>query len=187
MRKIIFTLTIFCTTLAYAQTTLVKVNPNKSMIAWHATKVTGEHNGTIQLQSGALEMGEQGLTGGKFVVDMSTIVNLDLSGEYKAKLEGHLKSDDFFSVEKHPTATLTFKEVTQRANKNVYVVVGDLTIKNITHPVTFDLEMNEDQAFAKVVVDRAKYNVRFRSASFFENLGDKLVYDDFKLDVKLNF
>jgi len=187
MRKIILTLTILCTTLSYAQMATIPVDTNKSSIAWLASKVTGEHNGTIKLQSGTLEMGDQGLTGGQFVVDMNTINNLDLSGEYKDKLEGHLKSDDFFGVEKHPTASLTFKEVTQRANQNVYVVVGELTIKNISHPITFDLNMGANEATAKLVVDRAKYDVRFRSASFFENLGDKLIFDDFELDVKLVF
>ena len=98
-----------------------------------------------------------------------------------------MKSDDFFSVANHPTGQLVFKEVTKRKNQNVYVVVGALTIKNITHPITFDLELNANEATTKVVVDRAKYDVRFRSASFFENLGDKLIFDDFELDVKLVF
>ena len=77
--------------------------------------------------------------------------------------------------------------MTKRKDQNVYVVVGAMTIKNITHPITFDLEMKENAAIAKVVIDRSKYDVRFRSASFFENLGDKLIYDDFELDVKITF
>jgi polyisoprenoid-binding protein YceI len=187
MKKTILTLALLASAISFAQTSTINVDTEKSVINWLAAKVTGEHNGTIKLKSGALEMSDAGLTGGQFEVDMTTINNLDLSGEYKDKLEGHLKSDDFFSVANHPTAQLVFKEVTKRKDQNVYVVVGALTIKNITHPITFDLEMNANEATTKVVVDRSKYDVRFRSASFFENLGDKLIFDDFELDVKLVF
>lgn len=187
MKKSTFILVLLLSVASFAQTTILHVDTQKSAIQWMATKVTGGHNGTINLKSGTLEMGDSGIVGGEFVVDMTSIINLDLTGEYKAKLEGHLKSDDFFSVDKHPTSELVFKEVTKSKDQNVYVVVGAMTIKNITHPITFDLEMKENAAIAKVVIDRSKYDVRFRSASFFENLGDKLIYDDFELDVKITF
>jgi len=100
----------------------------KSSVVWKGYKVTGSHTGTIALESGSLLFSEEKLVGGSFSIDMTTINSTDLEGEYKGKLEGHLKSDDFFGVEKNPTATLVFKKV-KATGKNSYNVTGDLTIK----------------------------------------------------------
>ena len=75
-------------------------------MVWKGYKVTGSHVGIITIKSGHLNFDKDILTGGSFEIDMSTITVTDLEGEYKGKLEGHLKSDDFFGVEKFPTATL---------------------------------------------------------------------------------
>ncbi|MGB3144439.1 MAG: YceI family protein, partial [Maribacter sp.] len=98
-----------------------EVKVSESTVTWKGYKVTGSHEGLIQLESGHLEMDGDKLTGGEFVVDMSTLVATDLEGESKGKLEGHLKSDDFFGVEKHPTAKLVFTSV-KPMNKNSYTV-----------------------------------------------------------------
>ncbi len=131
-------------------------------------------------------MEDDKIVGGEFTMDMSTITVTDLSGEDKGKLEGHLKSEDFFGIEKHPTAKLVINSAAAKGNGK-YGIVGDLTIKNETHPITFDLEMNEDTATAQLTIDRSKYNVRYGSGSFFDNLGDKTIYDNFELDVNLKF
>jgi len=123
---------------------------------------------------------------GEFVMDMSSITVTDLSGENKGKLEGHLKSEDFFGVEKHPTAKLVITSAASKGNGK-YGIVADLTIKNETNPITFDLEMNGDSAMTHLTIDRSKYNVRYGSGSFFDNLGDKTIYDNFELDVNLKF
>lgn len=162
-----------------------EVNVSESKITWKGYKVTGSHEGTIDLKSGHLVMDGNKLTGGEFVVDMTSITNLDMaSGEGKEKLEGHLKSDDFFGVENHPTAKLVIKSA-ESMNKNSYSVKGDLTIKGKTNPVTFVVSIYENKATATLKVDRAKYDVRYGSGSFFDNLGDKTIYDEFDLVVDL--
>lgn len=173
------------TTVASAQNK--KINVEKSSIEWTGKKVTGQHNGTIAFESGTLVFDKNELKGGSFTVDMTSIKVTDLqAGKGKEKLEGHLKSDDFFGTEKHKTSTLDFKKIGSKG-KGVYTVTADLTIKGITNPVTFDMTVSGNIATAKVVIDRSKFDVRYGSGSFFDNLGDKTIYDDFELEVKLQF
>ncbi len=160
------------------------VKVEESTVTWKAYKVTGSHTGTIALKSGALEFDGDKLVGGEFVVDMTSITNTDLEGEYKGKLEGHLNSDDFFATASNPTSSLVFTNV-EASGKNSYQVTGDLTIKGITKPVTFDVSVYGSKATATLKVDRAAYNVKYGSGSFFENLGDKTIYDEFDLVVDL--
>ncbi|MGF1637051.1 MAG: YceI family protein [Cyclobacteriaceae bacterium] len=161
----------------------------KSEIKWHGKKVTGEHNGTIQLQDGDIMVENGKLTGGKFAINMGTISNDDITdADSKAKLEGHLKSDDFFGVEKHPKATFVITSVTPKSGAE-YTVKGDITIKgktqSIEFPATVAVKGKEVHANAKIVVDRSKFDVRYGSGSFFDGLGDKMIYDDFTLDISL--
>ncbi|UII80521.1 YceI family protein [Flagellimonas sp. CMM7] len=160
------------------------VKVDESTVTWKAYKVTGSHTGTIALKSGALEFEGDKLTGGEFVVDMTSITNTDLEGDYKGKLEGHLNSDDFFGTAKNPTSSLVFTKV-EASGKNSYNVTGDLTIKGITKPVTFDVSIYGSKATATLKVDRAAYDVKYGSGSFFDNLGDKTIYDEFDLVVDL--
>ncbi|MEN1786057.1 MAG: YceI family protein [Bacteroidota bacterium] len=162
------------------------VNAEKSKVTWKAYKVTGSHMGTVALQSGSLMFDGATLTGGEFTVNMTTINTTDLEGEYKDKLDGHLKSDDFFGIAKYPKATLVFTDV-KASGKNSYAVTGDLTIKGITKSITFDMSIYGSKATATLKVDRAEYNVRYGSGSFFDNLGDKVIYDEFDLVVDLEF
>tara|TARA_R100000935_G_scaffold32215_1_gene52748 strand:+ start:961 stop:1530 length:570 start_codon:yes stop_codon:yes gene_type:complete len=176
---------ILLTTLAF--TTMKKeINIKESNVTWKGEKVTGSHTGTIGLKSGFFNMEDEKLVGGEFVIDMTSLTNTDLSGESKQKLEGHLKSEDFFGVEKHPTSKLVITSVAEKGN-GAYGVVGNLTIKNITKPVTFDLNMKENSASAKLTIDRSKYDVKYGSGSFFDSLGDKTIYDNFDLTVNLKF
>lgn len=161
-----------------------EVNVSESTVTWKGYKVTGSHEGTIDLKSGYLEMDGNKLVGGEFVVDMTSLSNTDLDGDSKGKLEGHLKSDDFFGVAIHPTAKLVFTSV-KPMNKNSYTVTGNLTIKETTKPITFVVSVYENKATATMKVDRAEYDVRYGSGSFFDNLGDKTIYDEFDLVVDL--
>lgn len=163
-----------------------EVKTNESKVTWKAYKVTGSHTGTVNLNSGALMFDDGKLTGGEFDVDMTSLISADLEGEYKGKLEGHLKSDDFFGVEKYPNSTLIFTKV-KATGKNSYEVQGDLTIKGITKPVTFDVSVYGSKATATLKVDRAQYDVKYGSGSFFDDLGDKTIYDEFDLVVDLEF
>lgn len=168
---------------------LQKVDIEKSQIVWKGHKVTGSHEGKLKLKSGALEFDSKNmLTGGRFEIDMTSMTNTDLSGETSNKLLGHLKSDDFFSVSKFPVSTLVIKKA-NKVKGNMYKLTGDLTIKGITKPISFDAEVVNDntgsKATATIKVDRTLYDVRYGSGKFFENLGDKAIYDDFDLEVEL--
>ncbi len=188
--------TLFVAVLAFAaQATVnpvgVGVDLEKSTIEWIGKKVTGKHHGTIQLKEASLKMDDAGmLAGGSFVIDMTSLKNTDLAGkDMQPKLEGHLKSPDFFNVEEHPTSRLDITKVVHRGTEGSYKVVGDLTIKGITKPIKFNAQFGEDGGMkvvtAEVVVDRSEYDVRYGSGSFFDNLGDKTIYDEFTLNVKL--
>ena len=186
MKKVANTILILAISVnAAASTTPVKkkINASQSTIEWKGTKVLGSHTGTIDLKEGYLEMDGNNLTGGKFVVDMTSMVCTDLKGENKGKLEGHLKSDDFFGVDKYNTSTLVITKA--KKTDSGYEVTGDLTIKGTTHPVSFDMMMTDNGAKAKVVIDRTKYGIRYGSGSFFDNLGDNTISDNFELNVSL--
>jgi polyisoprenoid-binding protein YceI len=178
---------LFIATSTTAFTTISEKNVDveQSTITWKGYKVTGQHEGTIELKEGTLLFEGNKLKGGSFIVDMASITDTDLEGEWKGKLEGHLKSDDFFGVEKHPTANLTITKV--EPNGDHYTVNGDLTIKDITNPITFDMTIDENSAKASLNIDRSKFDVRYGSPSFFNNLKDKAIYDEFELNVNLSF
>ncbi len=165
-----------------------KVDPQKSEVDWKGEKVTGKHNGQIQIENGALEFANGELKGGNFEIDMTSITNKDLEGEYNTKLVNHLKSDDFFGTEKFPTSKFVITKV-EKVGGNKYNITGDLTIKSTTEEIEFPATVivNENQATAnaEIVVDRSKYDVRYGSTSFFDNLGDKVIYDEFHLNVNL--
>lgn len=162
-----------------------EVKTETSKVTWKAYKVTGSHTGTVDLQSGSLMFEADKLSGGEFIVDMPTLISTDLEGEYKGKLEGHLKSDDFFGVATHPTAKLVFTDV-KTSGKNSYKVTGDLTIKGISKPVTFDVSIYGSKATATLKVDRTNYDVKYGS-TLFGAAADKAIYDEFDLVVDLEF
>ena len=128
---------VFVTALTFSFTTLDKekkeIKTDASKVVWKGYKVTGSHEGTISIKSGDLIFESDKLTGGEFVMDMTSITVTDLEGDYKGKLEGHLKSDDFFGVANHPTASLVITNA-EPSGKNAYNVTGDLTIKGVTKP-----------------------------------------------------
>ncbi|MGQ8335722.1 YceI family protein [Sunxiuqinia sp. A32] len=159
------------------------VDTAASTVKWNGKKVTGEHNGAIDLKEGTLEVQNGVIKGGTVAIDMQTISDDDSS----EKLVGHLKSEDFFSVETYPTSKLVLTNVKKSGNE--YTFTGDLTIKGKTNPVTFTAVSTEGDDEIKVAgdltIDRSKYDVRYGSKSFFENLGDKVIYDDFTLNFVL--
>ncbi len=165
------------------------VDPSASSITWKGSKVGGAHEGTVSLTSGNLEFSGGGLSGGSFEIDMSTINTTDLSGGRKKKLDGHLKSNDFFSVKSFPSAKVEITSVAKGADKGVYDVTADLSVKGISKEIKFTAHIDHDgdsaTAKADIVFDRSNYDVKFRSGSFFENLGDKLIHDDVKVGVML--
>ena len=157
-----------------------------SAVVWKAYKVAGSHTGTLDLKSGYLLFDGSKLTGGEFVIDMTSIACTDLTGEYKGKLEGHLKSDDFFSVEKHRKSTLKITKA-KSIGKNAYSVKADLIIKGITKPIKFNASIYGNKAIANIKVDRTKFDVKYGSGSFFDDLQDNMIYDEFDLVIDLEF
>lgn len=185
LKTIALVFVAFTTFSATAQKT-VKVDTEKSTINWIGKKVTGKHEGTINLKDGALVFDGKKLVGGNFTVDMTTINVTDLQGEMKGKLEGHLKADDFFGTDKFETSKLVFKKIATKDN-GTYTVYADLTIKDKTNEVSFDIIVKGKKATAEVIIDRTKYGIEYGSGSIFDGLGDKAIYDDFTLNVVLLF
>lgn len=162
-----------------------KIDVAKSSINWIGKKITGEHEGSIKFKDGYLIFKDKKLAGGSFTADMTTLSNTDQTGSSKQKLEGHLKSEDFFNTATYTTSTLIFKSIASKGN-NTYLVTGDLTIKGNTNSIQFDLVVvGKNKATATLNINRTKYDIKYGSGSYFDDLGDKTIYDDFELNVVL--
>ena len=186
--KFIITITFTLISISFSYSQSLTANKTESLIRWYGEELTGKtHFGNLSFKEGQIELQDGLIIGGNFVVNMTSLSVEDLSGGAKARLEGHLRSDDFFSVDKYPEATL---KITQKAKDegDVQKLFGELTIKGIKHDVDFSLILvDKKTATANLTFDRSKYNVRFRSGSFFENLGDKLILDDIRMEVSLQW
>ncbi|WP_433763541.1 YceI family protein [Flavobacterium ginsenosidimutans] len=166
-----------------------KISNTESQVNWIGKKVTGQHNGTINIEEGNFTFSNNELTGGNVIIDTTSIVILDVTDPAtNQQFAGHLASDDFFSTDKFQTATLDITAVSKQTESD-YFIEGNLTIKAITHPIGFNLEIKRNEsdlkASGKIIIDRTKYDMKFRSGNFFTNLGDTLIYNDFELDVNL--
>ena len=175
-----------------AQETTMTIDTQSSSLNWIGKKITNsQHNGSLKFISGDLTMctdkntSNTSICKGNFIVDMTTLLVEDLTGSSKQKLEGHLKSDDFFSVDKHQKAFLLIKS--SEIIESGFSVKGLLTIKNISHPIEFELNRSIGGFTANMIFDRSKYDVKYNSGSFFENLGDRLILDDIELIADLYF
>lgn len=191
MKKTLILVCLFAmASLAFKSATDVyTVDVNKSKIEWIGKKLTGEHSGELKLASGVLNYDGETLTGGSFVMDMNSITNKDLSKSSAANLLGQLKSEDFFSVDKYPTAKFVITSV-KTINAENANITGDLTIKGITKSISFTAAIKKRANVLVAVangvkVDRAKYNIRYGSKSFFADLGDKAIDDEFELNITL--
>jgi polyisoprenoid-binding protein YceI len=166
-----------------------KVVPASTTMEWKAKKVTGNHFGLVKVINGDIVIDGTNVKGGSFEVDLTSMTVEDIKDPgTNGKLLGHLKSDDFFSVDKHPTAKFVIASVTPKSG-STYTVKGKLTIKGITQDIEFPADIafqgSNMTATAKIKVDRTKFDIKYRSSNWFENLGDKAIYDDFELDLKL--
>ncbi|NEU09970.1 YceI family protein [Flavihumibacter sp. R14] len=189
MKKLLSTLTLSTAVVLFmaftkpVKTETYKVDTELSSIDWIGRKVTGQHNGKIKIVSGELVTNGNAIKGGSFVMDMKSITS------DSERLTGHLKTDDFFAVEKNPTSKFVITKVTA-AGKDQINVTGDLTIKGITESITFPAAVKKQDgalvAVAKnVLVNRAKFDVRYGSKSFFNDIGNKAIEDDFELGINL--
>lgn len=164
---------------------LNNVDTAVSVLNWKGTKPTGAHNGTVALKTGGLLVENGELKGGEFVVDLTTITNLDMKGSDGAgKLEGHLKSPDFFDVAKYPTSKFVITKVEDKGGK--IHVTGNLTLKDVTKSITIPATVSKEAGVTtfkseKFMVNRADFNVKYGSKSFFDNLKDKFIDDNMEL------
>ena len=168
-----------------------KIEKAGSTIEWVGKKVTGSHNGTVDVSDGVITLADGKLTGGEFTIATNSIKILDVTdAATNAQFAAHLASDDFFSINKYPAATLTINSVTPGTG-NDYHVEGELSIKAIIHPIEFEATIDSVQgdtlrASATLIIDRTKYEMKFRSGNFFKDLGDTLIYNDFVLTIHLS-
>lgn len=174
--------------LTSASGTVYKIDPDQSKLEWEASKVTGKHNGVVDISGGELAVENDAINSGRFAIDMTTITVLDIeSPESNQKLTNHLKSDDFFSAESHPQAIFEITGIQEQndGTGNTHIINGNLTIKGITNNIAFpariDVTENNVHAAAEFKIDRTQWDVKFRSGKFFENLGDNLIHDDFTI------
>lgn len=166
------------------------VNAQQTTLSWNAKKVTGEHSGLVPVASGVIDVNNGTVKSGNFTMNLAGLTVTDIKDAgTNAKLVGHLKSDDFFSTEKHPNSTFVVTGITPGSQAGSYTVKGNLTIKGITQPVEFPASILVDgktlKATANITVDRTKFDIRYGSKSFFESIGDKAIYDDFTLSLQL--
>jgi polyisoprenoid-binding protein YceI len=176
---------------ALAKAETYKVDTAQSILQWEGRKklVDSGHHGTLKLRSGELQMEGGNIVGGTFDVDMTSLKVEDLTDpKMNAKLSGHLKSDDFFSIDKYPTARFVIKKATKGANGQTEVT-GDLTIKGKTATLSFPVEMKQEkgktQFSGNASVDRTKYDVKYNSLKFFSDLVDKAIISD-EFGIKMN-
>lgn len=164
---------------------------SQSELTWNGFKPTGKHYGTIGIQDGALIVENNEVVGGNFTIDLNEIDVQDLEGEDRDKLTGHLKSEDFFYVEQHPTAEFVITEVedysattaSTEENDNMsvkvnneeiseyklenptHLVTGNLSMRDTTLSITFpariDVSGEQITAEAKFNIDRTNWNISY--------------------------
>lgn len=164
------------------------IQPESSTVNWTGKKILGLHTGTINIQNGYLSFENDAITGGEIVIDMTSIIITDIKDpKINKDFLDHLNHDDFFSTDQFKTAKLSITHAEKADGK--YKISGHLTIKDITHPISFitSVEIFTDflHALGEIVIDRTMYNIKYGSGKFLYNLGDQLIHDDFILQFKL--
>ena len=166
-----------------------QIQKSSSVVNWTGKKVLGLHTGTINIADGSIETNNSLITGGEITIDMTSIVITDIEDkETNKNFLTHLQNDDFFSVDTFKTAKLVISNAVQ-LEKDKQKIEGTLTIKGISHPVSFtaSVEIFTDyfHSLGEIIIDRTMYNIRYGSGKFLQHLGDNLIYDDFVLQFNL--
>jgi len=159
---------------------------SNSSVKWLAKKVTGSHEGVVNISDAHLHFEDDMLTGGNIKINMNSINCTDLVGEPKEQLEGHLLSDDFFGTKYYPTAELEIVKA-EKISDDTYKIEGIIEIKGVKRDIAFNANIKNGIAKADLVIDRSKFNIKYGSGTFFENLGDKMIYDEFNLSVVIAY
>lgn len=179
--------TVFAGT-SKGEKTAFEIDTKASKVNWVGKKVTGEHTGYLSVGNGTVTVNNNSVTAAKVNMDMNSIVCTDLTdAEWNKKLVGHLRSDDFFSVEKHPISVFEITSVNTKGGEST--VKGKLTIKGITNEISFPAKVEVANGTVKASgtakIDRTKWDIRYGSGKFFEGLGDKMIYDEFEISFNI--
>lgn len=170
------------------------IDPSVSLIEWEGTKkfINFSHTGTLQFKSGNVGVEDGKLTSASFVVDMTTLDNDDLKGrDSYDNLVGHLKSDDFFSVDTYPESSFMLTSIQENENADgfTHTATGKLTIKDITKDVSFPLNIKLDEnnfkANAALVFDRTDFGAKYGSDDFFDVVKDKAIKNEVKINLRI--
>ena len=164
--------------------TIYKIDASNSKINWKGYKTLGSQEGTVLFDSGSLELDGDNIIGGNFTVNMSSIAAI----EHNERLENHLKSADFFDVASFPNAT--FKIINCTTKNDKLWITGEITIKNITKEIAFPASLKLEGHTAILTTDtfqinRTDFTIKYKSKSFFDNLKDKFIEDNFDLQVTI--
>jgi polyisoprenoid-binding protein YceI len=167
-----------------------KVNTSESKINWLGTKPGGEHYGIVKISNGTLNIEDGELKGGNFVIDLRSIENLDIESEaWNKKLVDHLKSEDFFYVDKYPTGVFTITEV-EKNTSELYRLTGNLELRGITKTIRFNANVAFENEILKaktpkLVLDRTQWKIEAMSKTVFTDLKDKYVDDEMQIEIEL--
>ena len=171
----------------------VWIDNSISEVEWIGNKISGSHNGKVKIKNGYVLKKDDLLIGGEVIIDMESISVDDIKHEeWNLSLVEHLKNEDFFDVKKFPTATLKIlssqkSSIKDKLNSNIEIL-GELTIKNITNKIPMNLYIDFEKNISKgeLIIDRTKWDIKYGSSSFFDNLGDRAIYNDFILKFDLS-
>lgn len=163
-----------------------KVPVKESKIIWKGYKFAGSHEGTLDLKSGFLLFEDNQISGGTFIIDMTSINCTDLSDKKKEKLEAQISADSFFGIKNYPTASLTIINVVPKEN-DTYLITADLTIKNHTKSIDFESIVKSPKASAYLKIDRTAFDVEFKASGLFDGLKNAVVYNEFDLNIEVMF
>ena len=168
-----------------------QIDKTKSVVRWIGRTPVKFHDGTIDIQEGNFSVDDNGILNGNIIIDMESINCTDLSGGGKKSLEEHLMNDDFFSVNKFKTSKINISSE-MKPNNGLIDFKGNLEIKNISNPISFKSSINKTPegkytASSKLTFDRSMYNVKYKSKSFFDDLGDKFINDDIEIELEIQF
>tara|TARA_Y100001968_G_C19390692_1_gene735412 strand:+ start:439 stop:1023 length:585 start_codon:yes stop_codon:yes gene_type:complete len=188
IKNIFLTLFIAFFSISSIAQEIIEIDIDQSHLQWVGSKLTSSHEGDIKLKSGEVKIKDGKLFGGMFVIDMTTIKTTDIEDEkYRLKLDNHLKNEDFFHVDKYPYSTLKIINV-KNIKKEYYKITADLTIKGITRPIIFEAYVKIDdefQAKSDIIFDRSKWGIKYKSKTFFDDLGDYMILDEIQLKLSL--
>jgi len=184
---------IFLLVLCLGYADSYKVDVDSSTIQWIGRKVTGEHDGNLKILYGNvrkyLDTEQKEVIKGNIVIDMTTITNNDIeSKEYQKYFVDHLNSSDFFDVAHFSKSQLKILDniILSNESSGNMMITAEITIKGITQKVEFPakIEFIDDLATAvgTIDIDRTLFDIRYKSKSFFPEMGDYFIYDDFTLN-----